>query len=190
MGKPESGEITQLLHQVRDGDPDAFNRLLPLVYRELKQIARQQLGYRRATLCTTDLVHESYLKMVRQMPVDWEGRIHFYGVAARAMRQILVDYARKHSAAKRGGGAAPLTLTDRHVTFEIQIEELVALDDALNRLNKLSERLRRVVEFRFFGGMHEEEIAAILQVSTRTVERDWVKARLFLHRALYPDAAA
>lgn len=132
-------------------------------------------------------MHEAYLKMAGQEPVEWQDRAHFFGVAARAMRQVLVDHARRRQAGKRGGGRRPLTLNDGKGRFEMKIGELLALDEALERLDARSERLRRVVELRFFAGMPETEIAEVLQVSTRTVERDWVKARLFLHRELYPD---
>ena len=187
--RPKPEEVTRLLYQIRDGDPTAFDRLMPLVYDALKPIARNQLqrGNAGHTLNTTDLVHETYLKMAHQATVHWENRAHFYGVAARAMRQILVDYARKRHAEKRGGGREHFTLTNRHLAFEIRTSDLLALDQALDRLNALNERLRKVVELRFFGGMTEEEIADVLEVSTRTVERDWVKARLFLHRELYPE---
>lgn len=186
---PEPGEITALLRRVRRGETAAFDRLVPIVYGALKQISSNQL--RRAagdrTLCTTELVHETYVKMARQEPVDWENRAHFFAVAARAMRQVLVDHARRRRAGKRGGGRAPLTLTDGKGRFEMEIDELLALDEALERLAERNERLRKVVELRFFSGMPEKEIAEVLGVSTRTVERDWVKSRLFLHQALHPD---
>lgn len=185
----ETGAVTELLHKVRHGDSAAFDRLVPLVYDRLKQIARRQLRRRGfgLTLSTTELVHETYLKMVPQMPVDWEDRTHFFGVAARAMRQVLVDYARKQNAQKRGGDWQRISLTTPHLAFEMRIEELLALDQALDTLDELNARLRKVVELRFFGGMTTKEIAEVLDVSTRTVERDWVKAKLFLHRELYPD---
>lgn len=186
----QPGEVTRLLEQLRGGDPDAFDRLLPLVYGTLKEIAHRQLQRHQdgPTLCTTELVHETYLKLTRQASPDWEGRSHFCGVAARAMRQVLVDYARRRGAAKRGGLARRVTLTAGHLAFELRVTELVALDQALDRLDRLNERLRRVVEYRFFGGMTDDETAAALGVSTRTVERDWLKAKLFLHRELYPES--
>lgn len=183
------GEVTRLLQQLQQGDAAAFDRLLPLVYASLKGIAHRELR-RHAdppTLCTTELVHETYLKLVRQAPVEWAGEAHFYGVAARAMRQVLVDNARRRGAAKRGGDAR-LTLTGKQLTFELNATELLALDQALDRLDRLNRRLRQVVEYRFFGGMEEQQIAQLLGVSTRTVERDWTKARLFLHRELYPES--
>lgn len=187
----EGDAIPALLDKVRNGDSAAFDRLLPLVYDRLKQIARRQLRRRGfgLTLSTTELVHETYLKMVPQVPAEWEDRAHFFGVAARAMRQVLVDHARKKNAQKRGGTWQRITLTGQHLAFELRIDELLALDQALDKLDALNERLRKVVELRFFGGMTEKEVAEVLDVSTRTVQRDWTKAKLFLHRELYPDDA-
>jgi RNA polymerase sigma factor (TIGR02999 family) len=185
---PKPGEITRLVQRVQGGDRDAFDRLLPLVYPALKEISRRQLrrGGRSCTLCTTELVHEAYLKLAPHSAIDWQGRAHFFAVAARAMRQVLMSHARRRDAAKRGGGEAPVTLTDGLVGLHVRMDELVALDEALGRLADLNGRLERVVELRFFGGMTEEEIAEVLGVTTRTVERDWLKARLYLHRELYP----
>lgn len=186
---PASGEITRLLRAIRAGDRAAFDRLLPLVYDSLKEISRRQLLRRggAAELRTTELVHETYVKMADQEWADWEDRLHFFAVAARAMRQVLVDHARRRSAVKRGGDRRRVTLTGRHLVFRIRPTELLALDEALDDLDGLNGRLRRVVELRFFGGLTEREIARALDVSTRTVERDWVKARLFLHRRLHPE---
>lgn len=186
---PEPGEITRLLQAVGEGDRAAFDRLLPLVYDSLKEISRRQLRRREGDveLRTTELVHETYLKMAGQEWADWEDRAHFYAVAARAMRQVLVDDARRRHAEKRGGDRRRVTLATRHLRCRIRPAEVVALDQALDRLDALDERLREVVELRFFGGMTGREIARALDVSTRTVERDWVKARLFLHRQLHPD---
>lgn len=186
---PEPGQVTSLLHAMRKGDRAAFDRLLPLVYDTLKQISRRQLRGRRpgVELRTTELVHETYLKLADQGEADWEDRAHFYAVAARAMRQVLVDEARRRGALKRGGDRRRVTLTGRHLRFRMRPVEILALDEALDRLDALNERQRRVVELRFFAGLSEREIAGTLDVSTRTVERDWVKARLFLHRELHPE---
>ena len=186
---PDPGRITRLLEAMREGDGSAFDRLLPLVYDVLKEISRRQLrgGWNDAELRTTELVHETYLKMADQERVEWEDRAHFYAVAARAMRQVLVDEARRRGAVKRGGDRRRVTLTGRHVRFRMRPVEILALDEALDRLDVLNERQRRVVELRFFAGLTEREIAGTLDVSTRTVERDWVKARLFLHRELHPE---
>lgn len=185
---PRTGEVTALLREIRAGDAMAFERLVPIVYDRLKDVARGQI--RRApggSLCTTELVHETYLKLARAQPVDLENRAHFYGVAAHAMRQVLVDHARRRAAEKRGGGRAPVTLTDGKGRFEMDLDRMLALDAGLARLGERNPRLAQVVELRFFAGMPSEEIAELLDVSVRTVERDWVKARLFLHRELYPD---
>jgi len=187
--QPEPGQITQLLARARSGDQSAMDELMPLVYEALKRISRRQLRQRGAqqTLCTTDLVHEAYMRLTPGTEVDWEDRAHFFGVASRAMRQVLMDRARRQAAEKRGGDRTPITFTDRHARLQVRWDELLALDQALDRLNRRSERLARVVELRFFGGLMEREIATLLGVSTRTIERDWVKARLFLHRELYPN---
>lgn len=189
MQTPPPGTVTQLLAEMRAGDPDAIDRLFPVVYTALKEISRGQLRKGGgAELTTTELVHETYLKLVGARPVDWKGRGHFFAVAARAMRQILVDHARRRLAGKRGGGERPFTLTDRDARVQLDLEELLAVDEALARLEELNPRLRTVVELRFFAGLSEREIAQVLEVTTRTVERDWRKARLFLHRELYPGA--
>jgi RNA polymerase sigma factor (TIGR02999 family) len=161
------------------------------VYDELKRIARHYLRARMgaATLSTTDLVHDAYLKFGAPAGADvaWNSRAHFFGAASRAMRQVLVDYARRRSAAKRGGGARPVTLTGSDAALEVRFDEVLVLDEALDQLRALDARLCQVVEMRFFVGLEEEEIAALLGVSVRTVRRDWLKARLFLSRALGHD---
>lgn len=189
MQTPGPGTVTQLLAEMRRGDPDALDRLFPVVYTALKEVSRRQLRRgQHAELTTTELVHETYLKLVGANPVDWKGRGHFFAVAGRAMRQILVDYARRRLADKRGGGERLITLTDQDGRLQLELEELLAVDEALEQLEELNPRLRKVVELRFFTGLSEREIADVLEVTTRTVERDWYKARLFLHRELYSDA--
>jgi RNA polymerase sigma factor (TIGR02999 family) len=184
----EPGTVTRLLAELREGDPDAFDRLVPLVYTALKEVSHAQLRRRPgAGLSTTELVHETYLKMAPGTTVDWRGREHFLGVAARAMRQILVDEARRRLAGKRGGGARPVTLTDAAGQVPLEPVELIAMDQALDRLDDLSPRLRQVVELRYFAGLTVGEIAGSLDVTTRTVERDWAKARLFPRRELSPE---
>lgn len=185
----EPGEVTRWLHAARDGDAEAFDRLLPLVYEELTEVAGRQLWHEQVghTLDTNALVHEAYLKLVDQTRVEWQGRAHFLAVAARAMRQVLVDYARRRGAEKRGGGWERTTLSNRVLGHDVQLEEIIALDDALDRLGALDERLRQVIEYRFFGGMSEPEIADVLGVTARTVQRDWLKARAWLYRELYHD---
>lgn len=179
-------DITGLLLAWRAGDDDVFNRLFPLVYHELRRIAHRQLGRERAehTLGTTALVHEAYLKLVDQTRTQWADRAHFFAVAARAMRRILVDYARQHQALKRGGERGRVSLDDATLVADERADVLLALDEALARLAEIDERLSRVVECRFFGGLTEEETAEVLAVTPRTVRRDWVKAKGWLSRAL------
>lgn len=184
---PTETDITGLLVAWRAGDRTAVDRLFPLVYDELRRIAHRQLGGERPdhTLGTTALVHETYLKLVDQARAQLADRAHFFAVAARAMRRILVDYARRHRAAKRGGAQAPVSLDDTMLLLATQrADTLVALDDALLRLADVDERLSRVVEWRFFGGLTEEETAEALAVTARTVRRDWVKAKAWLAQVL------
>ena len=195
-GTNDEPAITELLVAWRGGDQAALDQLFPLVYEQLRRISRRQLGAEQAghTLSTTALVHEAYLKLVDQRRVEWVGRAQFYAVAARAMRRILVDYARQHRAKKRGGGrervsldvadlAEPLAEAPAGAADE-RADTLIALDDALARLTEVDERLSRVVECRFFGGLTEEETAVALGVTARTVRRDWVKAKAWLYRAM------
>jgi RNA polymerase sigma factor (TIGR02999 family) len=179
------GNVTQLLHLVRAGDPQALDRLVPLVYEELRSLAKRELHREQQghTLHATALVHEAYLKLAGSgMPAS--DRAHFLAIAARAMRQVLVDHARRRKAAKRGGEMVRTTLADSGASVNFRPDELIALDAALE---KLDPRQRQIVEFRFFAGMGEKEIAEVLGVSDRTVRREWVKARAWLYRALYPD---
>lgn len=187
-GAPSRGEATRLLRDVREGDAEALDRLVAMVYGDLRDVAARQLRRERQghTLHATALVHEAYVRLAGGDALDVSDRAHFLAVAARAMRQVLVDYARRHNAAKRGGGWARTTLASGHAVLEVDPAELLALDQALDELD---ERQRRVVELRFFGGMEEEEIAALLKVSSRTVRRDWVKARAWLYRSMYPDGS-
>jgi RNA polymerase sigma factor (TIGR02999 family) len=138
----------------------------------------------RATLSTTELVHEAFLKLSSDAEADWEGRAHFFGAASRAMRQVLVDFARQRTAVKRGGGLERVSLGEGDAALEIELDEILALDAALDKLDAVDRRLRQVVELRFFAARSEAEIARILGVSPRTVERDWLKARLVLLQAL------
>lgn len=185
-------EVTALLRNARDGDREAFDQLLPKVYGELRRVAERQLWRERQghTLRATALVHEVYLKLVDQAQVEWQGRAHFLAVSARAMRQILIDHARRKAAEKRGGDWQRTTLgSGEGVGVEMSMEDLLSLDKALDDLEKLEPRLRQVVEYRFFGGMTEQQIAEVLGVTTRTVQRDWVKARAWLYKELYPEGA-
>jgi len=178
--------ITDLLIQASRGDDRAMERLFPLVYEELRRVAHRALRRENPghTLGTTGLVHEAYLRLVDQTRVAWQGRGHFYGIAAQAMRRILVDYARQHRRAKRGGGLLRVTLDESALSLDERSDNLIALDEALTRLAELNPRLSRVVECRFFAGLTEEEIAAATGVTVRTVKRDWAKARGWLYQEL------
>jgi RNA polymerase sigma factor (TIGR02999 family) len=180
------GEVTRLLRAAHEGEPAALDRLVPLVYDDLRRLARRQLGheYGERTLNATALVHESYLKLGGAGMIARD-RAHFLAIAARAMRQVLVDHARDRKAAKRGGGSwERTTLTDGAWVAEFDPDQMLALDEALA---ELEPRQRQVVECRFFGGLEEQEIAAALGVSERTVHRDWMKARAWLYRYFYPE---
>jgi RNA polymerase sigma factor (TIGR02999 family) len=181
-----TGEITERLLALRAGDKDALNQLVPMVYDRLRAMAHARLGGRRpgGTLDTTALVHEAYLKLVDQTQAEWRDRSHFFAVAATAMRQIVVDHARRHGARKRGGGVRPALLDDADAAVGARAEEIVALDQALSRLGALSERMVRMVELRFFAGLSVEETAEVLGLDARTVNRDWRAARALLYREL------
>lgn len=184
----ETGQVTKLLRRFQDGDRQALDEIYPLVYDELRMAARRALAREREglTLQATELVHEAFFKLVGADGVQWQGRAHFIAIASRAIRQILVDHARRVRAEKRGGGAEHVTLGDADASLTVPAEEMLALDDALARLGDLEPRLRTVVEYRFFGGLSEREIAEVLGVSERTVQRDWIKARAWLHKEVYP----
>jgi RNA polymerase sigma factor (TIGR02999 family) len=180
------GEVTRLLAELRTGDRTALDRLFPLIYDELHGRAHHQLARHRPgdTLSTTALVHEAYLKLTDSAGQSYNDRIHFFAVASRAMRQILVDHARRKLAEKRGGGLRPVSLDPADLASPDRAEELLALDEALGELAALDERLARTVELRFFGGLSVEETADVLGTSPRTVKRDWRKARAFLYDAV------
>ena len=183
---PAKTEITALLHAHAAGDGSALEQLLPRVYGELRRIARVRLRRERTahTLAATDLVHEAYLKLLPVERVDWRSRAHFFAIASRAMRNVLVDHAVRRGAAKRGAGAALLTLEDTDAATEQPLDDLIALGDALDRLEQLDPRQAQVVECRFFGGLSLEETAEALHTSPATVSRDWTFARAWLHNEL------
>jgi RNA polymerase sigma-70 factor (ECF subfamily) len=186
-------EVTAILQEWSGGDRDAPERLMPFVYDELRRLARTFLFRERDghTLQPTALVHEAYVRLVDQTRVNWQNRAHFYGIASRMMRRVLVDHARAHATDKRGGGTVRLSVDDVQLPIEQRAADLVALDEALERLLQMDERKCRVVEMRFFAGMSDEEIAEVLGVTTRTVLRDWKTARLWLYRELSePPAVA
>ena len=188
---PDQPEITRLLLDFSNGDREAMDRLLPLVYQELRRIARQHLRreYENDVLCTTELVHEAYMKLVDQTRTQWRDRAHFYAVSAQAMRRILVDHARARKADKRGGGQVHLLLDDVGELAVSRAEELLVLDEALTRLAAFDERLGRVVECRYFAGLTIEETAAALDVSPSTVKQDWNLAKAWLYREMKRELA-
>jgi RNA polymerase sigma factor (TIGR02999 family) len=186
MHRLQPGEITELILESRGGSSEALDRLFPLVYEEMRRMAHRALQRERAshTLNTTALVHEAYLRLVDQERAGWNDRAHFLAIAATAMRRILVDYARRQKRLKRGGERRPVTLDEAMLVADQRADTLLALDEALASLGAMNERLSRVVECRFFAGLTTEETAAALQVTTRTVERDWQKARAWLYLRL------
>ncbi len=179
--------VTRALVDAAAGDQDAAAHLWDLTYEELRRIAQRYLYRERDdhTLSATALVHEAYLRLVDQTRIEFKDRAHFFAVASKVCRRILVDYARRRSAEKRGGERVKVTLDDASAVIDSQSDEVVALNEALDRLTALNERLGKVVEMRYFGGLSEEETAEVLGVTTRTVRRDWVKAKGFLYDALY-----
>lgn len=188
----ESTTSADWLQQAGAGDAAALQRVFPVVYDELRRLAHRQLLEEPTglTLRTTDLVHEAYVRLVAQDTSRWKNRAHFLSIAAMAMRRILVDHARTHRSAKRGGGVPRVSLDAVDVPLEDRAEFLVALDEALERLRQLDARQASVVECRFFGGMTEAETAEALGVGLRTAKRDWAKARSWLYAELYPETAA
>jgi RNA polymerase sigma factor (TIGR02999 family) len=188
-------EITEALVAWRQGKPDAIERLVPLVYDQLRRMAHRQLRAEATghTLTTTALVHEAWLKLVDQTRADWQDRAHFFAIAARAMRRILVDYARRYRAVRRGGGsdgfpATRISLDHVDLPVSERADALLALDEALGRLARIEPRMAQVVECRFFAGLNEAETAAALGVSLRTVAREWSLAKGWLFQELQGEA--
>ncbi|MGA7305578.1 MAG: sigma-70 family RNA polymerase sigma factor [Rhodothermales bacterium] len=180
-------EITRMIEALRLGDESAFDRIFPLIYKELRDIAHRQLRRERQdlTLDTSAIVHEAYLNLVRHPPqIDWTGRKHFLAIAATAMRRILVGYARARKAQKRGGGISNLSFDESRIAPASRPDDVLALDEALERLSKLDERQARVVECRYFSGLTIVETAVAIGISTATVKRDWASARLWLNREI------
>ena len=185
--RPSKHEFTQLLSAASAGDEAAKKQLWTLMYDELRRVAHEQLlkERRNHTLTTTELVDEAYLRLVDQKQVQIRDRVHFRALAARAMREILIDYARRRKAQKRGGGRPPVSFDEAlHLTNE-RAEDLLALDEALSKLERLNERLSKVIECLYFGGYTRKQTAEVLEVSERTIDRDWVKARGWLYHGLY-----
>jgi RNA polymerase sigma-70 factor, ECF subfamily len=186
MGHEPPSQVTELLQGWRGGDRNALDALVPLVYKELRRLAHFQLRDERYdhTLQSAALVNEAYVRLVGLKTPQWESRTHFFAIAAQLMRQILVDYARRHGSAKRGGSVCKLSLDDAMVVSRQKALDVVALDDALQELARIDERQSRVVELRFFGGLTLEEISAALEIGPATVQRDWTAARAWLHREI------
>ncbi len=189
MAEPEE-DITELLHRFQDGDAAARNELVEAVYAELRVIAARHMGRERGehTLQTTALVNEAYLKLVNIKSAQWQDRAHFFAVAARVMRQILVDHARQRLAGKRGGGVMVMQINEALVYSPEQPEVMVQVDEALTRLSSEDELVGKVIELRFFGGLSVEETAHVLKVPKRTVEREWTFGRAWLRTELGPSA--
>lgn len=187
-----AGEVTRLLGQLRDGDEEALERLMPLVYDELRRIARQRMRgeWRQHTLGPTALVHEAYLRLLKSESIQAEDRSQLLAVASETMRRVLVDYARTRKALKRGEGKATVTLEEAEAFLsERQAEEVLALEEALGRLAGFDERAARVVQYRFFGGLTLEEAGEVLRISAKTVQRDWLAARAWLRNEVAQDLA-
>ncbi len=179
-------EVTELLRQWRRGDKEALDKLTPLVYDELHRLAHQYISRERPghTLQTTALVNEAYLRLVEQKDVEWQSRAHFFAVSAQVMRHILVDYARQHASAKRGGEFQRVELDGEVIVSRERAAELIALDEAMQALHDIDPRRSKVVELRYFGGLNNREASEVLKVSEATIERDWRFAKAWLYREL------
>jgi len=186
MQSPSTGQITRLLTNWANGDQTALDELMPLVYEELRTLARHYLRKERAghTLQTTALVNEAYLRLIKHPKIHWQNRVHFFALSATLMRRILVDHARTRQRVKRGGNATEVSLDTAVLMSPQRSDELLALDEALKRLAAVDERKSRVVELRAFGGLNNEEIAEILNISPNTVTRDWNMAAAWLRREI------
>ena len=191
MTRPPQHNITQLLAKWRDGNQSALDELYPLVYDELHRLARRYMSRERRghTLQTTALINEAYVRLVDQKNVHWANRSHFFAISAQIMRRILIDHARRHLYAKRGGGAQRVSLEEVAAITPNASRELVRLDEALKSLAEMDPRRSQVVELRYFGGLNNEEIAGVLNISANTVTRDWNMARAWLYQQLSENAA-
>ena len=187
---PARHQITELLAEWREGNQSALDELYPLVYDELHRLARRYMSRERKghTLQTTALINEAYVRLVDQKNVNWANRSHFFAISAQIMRRILIDHARRHAFAKRGGGAQQVSLEEVAAIAPDQGRELVRLDEALKTLAERDPRRSQVVELRYFGGLNNEEIAGVLHVSENTVTRDWNMARAWLYQQLTENA--
>jgi RNA polymerase sigma-70 factor (ECF subfamily) len=191
MQTPPTNEITAQLLAWNQGDAEALERLIPVVYRELRRMAQHHLRSENSghTLQPTALVHEAYLRLIDQTQVEWQNRAHFFGIAAQMMRRILVDHAKAKHRDKRGGGAVPLSLDEALNYGHERADELVALDDALLELAAFDDRKSRVVELRYFGGLSVDETAQALDISPKTVIRDWNMAKSWLYQQLSNESS-
>lgn len=187
----EPGDVTRILFEVKKGSREAQDRLIPLVYKELRRIASAHLRREspQHSLQPTALVHEAYLRLIDIRQVDWQSRAHFFSIASNAMRRILVDHARADQASKRGGRAETICLDESLLPAATRAPEVLALDQALDQLALLDQRQAKIIEMRFFGGMTEEETGDVLGISVRTVKRDWQVARAWLFKELGPRAS-
>lgn len=179
--------ITQILEELRNGQRSSLDELLPLVYDELRRLAKSYLSREREnhTLQPTALVHEAYLRLLGQKEIEWQNRAHFFGVSARLMREILIEYARGRNRQKRGGEFKTQIALDENISFANQNElDVLEIDEALSKLEKLDERQAKIVEMKFFGGLTIEEIAEVLSISPATVKREWSSAKLLLYKML------
>jgi RNA polymerase sigma factor (TIGR02999 family) len=188
--RPATGEITRLVRRWSEGDARAFDLLIELVYDDLRRIAHHHLvvGARDGLVDTTGLVHEAYLKLARVEGGSWESRGQFFAFCSKAMRRILIDFARRRAAAKRGGGSVQVLLTEESAVVDAEAARILDVEEALQQLERRDERMARIIECRFFGGMSVPDTAEALGTSTRTVEREWARARAYLYQALRPDA--
>jgi RNA polymerase sigma factor (TIGR02999 family) len=186
MTTPSSQEVTRLLLAWRDGDQEALEQLTPLVYGELRRMAHRFMRRERPdhTLQSSALVNEAYIRLIDCNQVDWQNRAHFFGIAAQMMRQILIDHARRHTRARRGGGLREVSFEETAVVSVERAAELIALDDALTALAAFDLSKSRIVELRFFGGLTNEEVGEVMGMSLRTIEREWRKAKAWLRRAI------
>ena len=186
MSSMSPPDVTQLLADWGRGDRSALEKLLPLVHAELRRIARRQMSHERPghTLQATALVNEAYLKLAGQQEFEWQNRAHFFAVAAQVMRHILIDHARAHARDKRGGGAIQVSLNEAAALGGEQAEHFLALDEALRTLEQIDPQKGKIVELRYFGGLNIEETADVLNVSPRTVRREWQRARAWLYRMI------
>jgi len=186
MSEGQTHEVTQLLVDWSNGDQSALERLMPLIDEELRRLAHRYMSHERVghTLQTTALVNEAFLRLVNRKNLQWQNRAHFFGIAANLMRTILVDHARAHASAKRGGGARKLELDEALVISRQKASEVLALDDALKQLALIDPQQSRIVELRFFGGLTVEEAAEVLHVSPATIKREWSTAKAWLFHEL------